>query len=90
MSLPAESATAIAAGSMGEHHQEVAVAVGGTVHHRWWTGQEGSSSDWGWSSWHAMPSLGPLVTDLAFSSNIADALEIYALDEQGRIWHRWW
>jgi hypothetical protein len=90
MSLPAESATAIAAGSKGEHHQEVAVAIGRTVHHRWWTGKEHSSSDWGWSSWHAMPSLPTPVTDLAFSSNIADAMEIYALDEQGCIWHRWW
>jgi hypothetical protein len=28
--------------------------------------------------------------DLAFSSNIADTLEIYALDGRGRIHHRWW
>lgn len=90
MSLPAGSATAIGAGSMGEHHQEIAVAVGGTVHHRWWTGREHDSSDWGWSGWYAMPGLGIPVTDLAFSSSIAGALEIYALDERGRIWHRWW
>jgi hypothetical protein len=37
-----------------------------------------------------MPPLATPLTDLAFSSNIADALEIYALDEKGRIWHRWW
>lgn len=30
------------------------------------------------------------MTDLAFSSNIADALGIYALDERGRIRNRAW
>ena len=83
--LPDGRATAVAAGSKGINHQEIAVAAGDTVHHRWWTGQGD-----GWSEWSAMPQLGNPVTDLAFSSNIADALEIYALDERGGIHHRWW
>lgn len=85
MPLPAGRVSAIAAGSKDNYHQEVAVAVGDTVHHRWWTGR-----DDGWSAWNAMPPLVAPVIDLAFSSNIADALEIYALDERGRIRHRWW
>jgi hypothetical protein len=85
MPLPAGRVTAIAAGSKDDYHQEVAVAVWDTVHHCWWTGK-----DDGWSAWQAMPPLVTPVIDLAFSSNIADALEVYALDEKGRIWHRWW
>lgn len=83
MPLPAGRATAIAVGSKDEYATEIAVAVGDTVHHRWWAGK------W-WSDWHEMPALGSPVADLAFSSNIADTLEIYALDERGRIRHRWW
>lgn len=85
MDLPVGRATAIAAGSKDEYAQEVAVAVGDVVYNRWWTGE-----DWGWSHWDVMPRLGTPVIDLAFSSNIADALEIYALDAEGRIRHRWW
>jgi hypothetical protein len=85
MRLPAGRVTAIAAGSKDRYHQELAVAVGDAVHHCWYAGK-----DDGWSGWHAMPPLVSPVIDLAFSSNIADALEIYALDEKGRIWHRWW
>jgi hypothetical protein len=85
MSLPARPITAIAAGSKDEYAQEIAVAVGNTVHNRWWTGQGD-----GWSEWDVMPSLSAPVADLAFSSNIADALEIYALDKRGHIYHRWW
>jgi hypothetical protein len=85
MRLPAGRVTAIAAGSKDRFHEELAVAVGKVVHHRWYTGK-----DDGWSSWHPMPALGSPVVDLAFSSNIADTLEIYALDDRGRIWHRWW
>jgi hypothetical protein len=36
-----------------------------------------------------MPELGSQVTDLAFSSNIGGALDIYALDMRGRIRRRW-
>jgi hypothetical protein len=85
LSLPAGRPTAIAAGSKDEYAQEIAVAVGDTVCNRWWTG-EGS----GWSGWDVMPRLGAPVVDLAFSSKIADELEIYALDGRGRIHHRWW
>lgn len=85
MPLPPGPVTAVAAGSKDEYHQEVAVVVRETVHHRWWTGKGD-----GWSGWHAMPALDIPVTDLAFSSNIADALEIYALDKWGRVRHRWW
>lgn len=85
MSLPARRTTAIAAGSKDQYALEIAVAVGDEVHNRWWTG-EGS----GWSHWDVMPRLGAPVVDLAFSSNIADTLEIYALDGWGRIHHRWW
>ena len=82
MPLPAGWADAVAVGSKGEYAMEVAVAVGEEVHHRWWAGE--------WWSTGAMPALGSRVVDLAFSSNIADTLEIYALDERGRIRHRWW
>ena len=85
MPLPRGPVTAVALGSKDDSHQEIAVAVGDTVHHRWWTGKGD-----GWSAWNAMPPLVAPVNDLAFSSNIADALEIYALDQNGRIRHRWW
>ena len=85
MPVPTGQAAVIAVGSKDNSHEEIAVAIGDTVHHRWWTGQ-----DDGWSDWNAMPRLGSQVTDVAFSSNIADALEVYALDQRGRIHHRWW
>lgn len=86
MDLPADAGTTamvVAAGSKGRNHQELAVAAEDTVHHCWW------GSD-GWSGWAQMPHLGTPVADLAFSSNVEDALEIYALDQQGRLRHRWW
>lgn len=83
MPLPAGRADAICVGSKGEYAMEIAVAVGGMVYNRWW-------ADKWWSDWHEMPVLDCPVVDLAFSSSIADTHEIYALDEQGRIRHRWW
>ncbi len=85
MSLPPGSATAIAAGSMGENHQEVAVAVGDTVHHRWWKRQE---SDW--SDWHAMPLPGSEpVTGIAAGSYADGHQELFAI-VGGEIRHRWY
>jgi hypothetical protein len=45
MPMPSGWVTAMAVGSKNDYHQEIAVAVGGTVHHRWWTGW-----DEGWSA----------------------------------------
>jgi serine/threonine protein kinase len=75
-------ATAVAAGSHDDWHQEIAVAVGGTIYHRWW--------DDGWTDWHGMPSLYAPITDIALSSVTAGHWEIFALDSDGRLHHRWW
>ena len=82
MGLPSEPVTVIAAGSKGQGHQELAIAARDAVHHRWWANDS-------WSGWHEMPRLGTPVADLAFSSNCEGALEIFALDQRGRISHRW-
>ncbi|SBW25381.1 hypothetical protein FDG2_4530 [Candidatus Protofrankia californiensis] len=46
---PDGQVSAVAAGFHDDGHQEIAVAIGGTVHHRWW--------DNGWSDWHEMPTV---------------------------------
>ncbi|MBL7553655.1 hypothetical protein I6A60_38365 [Frankia sp. AgB1.9] len=79
---PGGQVAAVAAGSHDYGHQEVAVAIGRVVHHRWWDG--------GWSDWHEMPALGATIKDLSFSSHSSGAWEIFAIDDAGRLHHRWW
>jgi len=86
MPLPAGRVSAVAAGSHDDEQQELAVAAGQAVYHRWWQDRDGEH----WSEWAEMPALGAPVTDLALSSVVTGHLEIFALDSGGRIRHRWY
>jgi Protein kinase domain len=87
MPLPAGRVAAVAAGSHDDHQQELAVAIGETVHHtRWWQDADGDH----WADWHEMPALDLPVRDLAMSSLVAGHLEVFAADSDGAIHHRWY
>jgi hypothetical protein len=74
--LPPGNAVAIAAQAYDDH-QNVAVAAGDSVYHRWRVGNPGG----GWSAWDAVPGLGAPVIDLAFSPVAAAHWELFAVDE---------
>jgi hypothetical protein len=87
MPLPAGPVSAMAAGSRDDNQQELAVAVGGTVFHKWWW-QDAVAEHW--ADWHEMPALDLPVTDLAMSSVVTGHLEVFAVDSDGAIHHRWY
>jgi hypothetical protein len=87
MPLPAGRVAAVAAGSHDDNQLELAVAVGGTVYHKWWWQDEAGSH---WDTWHEMPSVAAPVTDLAMSSLVAGHLEVFAVDGDGAIRHCWY
>ena len=77
-------ATAIAAGSYSDHHQELFAIVDGEIWHRWWWRNDG------WSAWHRQAPADMRATDIAVSSMKKDHLEVFAIDAGGRIRHRWY
>jgi hypothetical protein len=94
MQLPAGRVSALAVGaaravaswekSRYESHRGIAVAVGGTVYHRW---QDGGGSSW--DAWEAMQPLPELVVDLAFAAHSSPGhWVVFALDSKGAVHHR--
>jgi hypothetical protein len=70
-----------------EHHVETwALHPDGQVTHSWWPNDEGASR---WNRPHDFRAPGGLV-DLVAASRGPDHCEVFAVDNRGVLWHRWW
>ena len=83
LSVPQGKASAIAAGSAEESSQALAIVVDGAVHGCAWDRKAG------WGSWTRLPASRPVV-DVACARRDPRALELFALDGDGRIYHQPW
>jgi hypothetical protein len=84
--------TAIAAGHADDRHQEVFVmCADGTIRHRWCVlrGSDHNAQSQ-WSEWAERPNDGMFRATAFATSRLVDGhLELWALDEQGQVWHQW-
>lgn len=93
MDMGAELLVDVCASSLGIGHQDVFVTTGsGQIRHRWLsTNPPGSDHHSGWSELSGMDQPEDMRAKCIAAASIDDGhMEVYAVDDMGRLWSRWY